>query len=266
MVTPNNSEDVAGYSWDMQNQLPTRKQVKKAGSRIRAYHRGDLPHHDYELALRVVEQYRACFSSPTVNVNNWLRRYARDVGLPVKVSQRLKKVPTIIEKLTARETTLNLLTMHDIGGCRVVLDDLESLRLFEASIKDRRQSQILRVLDYVEIPRISGYRAVHIVLKTQPSGLPVEVQLRTQSMHEWAETSEGFSKDLGRNFKQDGDHPVQEFLAVVADIYFLTDMKKPIPHDLQKRYSETLSEARRSMHVLRAAQGVKQELPLDERI
>lgn len=52
----------------------------------------------------------------------------------------------------------------------------------------------------------------------------------------------------------------------MADIYFLTDMKKPISHDLQKSYSETLSEARRSIYVLRAAQGVQQELPLDERI
>lgn len=53
-----------------------------------------------------------------------IRRIARgqetdSERLPVHVSQRLKRVPTIMNKLLS-EPTLPLSRMHDIGGCRAI--------------------------------------------------------------------------------------------------------------------------------------------------
>jgi len=46
-----------------------------------------------------------------------LRSVVGTEGCTVEVTQRLKRVPTIVDKLR-REPTMQLASMQDIGGCR----------------------------------------------------------------------------------------------------------------------------------------------------
>lgn len=66
-----------------------------------------------------------------------------------------------------------------------------------------------RSSNYVDRPRNSGYRAIHIVVVQD--GRMIEIQLRTQRMHLWAELVESLSGVLGTNYKQDGDSLVQDY-------------------------------------------------------
>lgn len=68
----------------------------------------------------------------------------------------------------------------------------------------------MRVQDYVEAPRSSGYRAIHVMVLE--ANKTIEIQLRTPLMHRWAQLAEAFSELLDQNLKQDGDHLVQKFL------------------------------------------------------
>lgn len=78
----------------------------------------------------------------------------------VEVSQRLKRVPTIVDKLT-REPTLSLALMHHIGGCRAVLSSIDELRRVESRLKNRPP---VGYADYIENLRDSGYRGVHLIV------------------------------------------------------------------------------------------------------
>jgi hypothetical protein len=42
------------------------------------------------------------------------------------VAQRLKRLPTILDKLT-RIPTMSVTTMHDLGGCRVVFETVDEV-------------------------------------------------------------------------------------------------------------------------------------------
>lgn len=225
---------------------PSKSQVKKVAHRLRSFYRDEVDREVYDEAIKVLKAYRACFSRPTVIMNNNLRKHAKTAGVEASVTQRLKKVPTIVEKLVFREQNQSLQTMHDIGGCRVVVATLEDLQRMRDVIEDKRRQQLMYVRDYVESPRTSGYRAVHLVLR-HGSGYPVEVQLRTRSMHDWAETAESFSNLMGLNLKQDGDHPIQLWLAVVSDIYYHRDRGQKVPRQLRREYNRLMEAAKRSI-------------------
>lgn len=202
----------------------TKSQVKKAGRTVRRYHRGEATREDYLAALDVVSAYRASFSYPLTKVNNGLRGFLATLAIDAEVTQRLKRMDTIAEKIGVRETSLSLDTMGDIAGCRVTLkdDSIDDLRRVQAWIDYRWEDSVKHVRDYVESPRSSGYRAVHMLVDRD--GRLVEVQRRTAGMQQWAETMESLSQAMGENFKQDrGDSPAQEFGKVLSLLYQARD-------------------------------------------
>lgn len=207
---------------------PSRSAVRKAGSNVRAHARGELSEEKFEHALQVISSYREQFSNPLVIVNNGLRSFCISLGLPPEVTQRLKKIPTIIDKLS-REPGLDLSRMQDIGGCRVVVQHLDDLRRLEARVRATWGERIIREADYIVSPRESGYRALHIIVRWNDR--PIEIQLRTRVMHDWAVTVESFSSSE-QNYKQDGHHPVQEFLKVFSAVLALEEEGKVPPGEL----------------------------------
>lgn len=198
---------------------PTKSAARRAGSNIRRFIQGECSQAQLDEALATVIAFRAQFADPLVTVQTRLRQIHEDLriqGEPSKqVTQRLKKSTTIVDKLS-RENGLDLSRMQDIGGCRMVVETLAHLRLVENEIRKAWDDELHHVKDYIAAPRSSGYRAVHMIVKE--SGFQIEIQLRTDRMHSWAVLVEAFSGVAGENFKQDGDHLIQNFLRLMSEM------------------------------------------------
>ncbi|WP_249336201.1 RelA/SpoT domain-containing protein [Sinomonas gamaensis] len=199
---------------------PSRKSVRKAGSTVRRFHRGECSQEDLDAANEVLVAYRAQFTRPLVATHGRLVRLRERLGLEAEITQRLKKHSTILDKLR-REPKLDLSLMQDIGGCRAVVGSISVLRDLEQAVVTEWGTDVDRVRDYVKEPRASGYRAIHVVVIE--AATPIEIQLRTEQMHTWAQMVEAFSSALGDNFKQDGSHPVQEYMSCVAELNHIRD-------------------------------------------
>lgn len=133
------------------------------------------------------------------------------------MSQRLKRIPTILDKLR-REPKMALGRMHDVGGCRAVLRDLgEVYRLLDRYQKHPSpQAPIVAVTDYIEKPKPDGYRGVHVIVKYHDRR--IEVQLRTQVQHEWAYTVESVTSRFGLAIKSGGGPaPVRDWFQAVSE-------------------------------------------------
>lgn len=73
-----------------------------------------------------------------------------------------------------------------------------------------------RVDDYVSRPRLSGYRAVHVVVRYDERC--IEIQLRTRSMHEWAVAVERLGGRLGEDLKSGrGPQSVLAWLEAISE-------------------------------------------------
>ncbi len=202
----------SGYSSNVVADCPSPSQVKKAGVILRRTWRGDRELDDkFWTAYDVLVAYRAAYVNALASANMGLRRMVRTEQCQVEVSQRLKRIPTILDKLI-REPTLPLSSMQDIGGVRAVLGSIDEVRRVEARVKKNRA--LLGYADYIVKPRSSGYRAVHLIVEYQ--GRSIEIQLRTRMMHEWAITVERLSGRLGQNLKKDGEHAIQALMSAIS--------------------------------------------------
>ncbi|MEV2248927.1 hypothetical protein [Streptomyces sp. NPDC049970] len=133
-------------------------------------------------------------------------------------TSRVKNTGTILEKLH-RHGGSWLKSMQDLAGMRAVVtgglraqDEVVAAiaKLFEST--DRASKVVDRRLQPSH-----GYRAVHLVVF--PEGMPVEIQVRTEWQHEWADMFEKLADMIGRGIRygeppvhwwDDLDHPPEE--------------------------------------------------------
>ena len=146
-------------------------------------------------AVAIVEAWRGYHAPALSSVGANLRYYVMEQG-PPQVAQRLKRYPTLIDKLL-REPSMRLSQMADVGGVRAVLSSQAAVNAVVRRL--RRNWTVVDLKDYVTEPKSDGYRAVHLIVRRR--GRLIEVQLRTPFQHLWANMVEEDSRRLGADLK-----------------------------------------------------------------
>ena len=133
-------------------------------------------------ALEVIIHWRGAHSRPlnTLQVN--LRRRVGPDGI---VARRLKRLPSIRSKLE-RLSWLKLSRMQDIGGCRAVVSAADDAFNLAADLADSRiRHTLVSYNNYIDEPRRTGYRGIHLVYSyhsdrvDQWQCLNTEIQIRS---------------------------------------------------------------------------------------
>ena len=95
--------------------------------------------YDFDGALDVVNDWRACHGFPLSTFQVNLRQASRKIDSTSLIAQRTKRLASLFHKLD-RFRKMKLTQMQDIGGCRAVLNNVESV----AKLNDfyRNESQI----------------------------------------------------------------------------------------------------------------------------
>ena len=185
-------------------------------------------------ARAVVEAYRSAHAAPLHSAYMGLRSCLITEGLDLDASRRLKRLPTIEDKLR-RLPTMDLSSMQDIGGCRAVLDTQGQVQRVVARFcaNSRRRNQRLdKIKDYVAEPQDSGYRAIHV--HTRYHGRRIEVQLRTRDQDSWAKIVEDLTSKTGIDFKNDdGPDEVHDLLRELSEGLSRREPGEPIAEALR---------------------------------
>lgn len=166
----------------------SKEKVKKAGASLI---KEDVKSVEFQQAIPIFHNWRSAHAFPMQIILDLLRKNAIRIDRNALVVQRLKRIPSIFNKLW-REKGMSLSRMEDIAGCRAVLGNVRnSYRLKEALKNCRTKHTLHRERDYIETPKPSGYRGIHLIYRYKGSkveyhGLSVEVQIRSKIQHSWA--------------------------------------------------------------------------------
>lgn len=135
--------------------------------------------------LEQLQEFRTSFSKPLVNVFNITRELADKVNQSSILAFRLKRIDTIINKLS-REKEMDLSRMGDIGGIRCIFYNEAEVYKAKTLIENTFESGG-KTRDYIkEIHRDIGYKSVHMYVKDPISQKRIEIQLRTRNHHNWS--------------------------------------------------------------------------------
>jgi hypothetical protein len=163
---------------------------------------------EYYAKLNIINNWRASHAYPLLTMRMTLGHYARKVDPAALVAQRIKRLVSIGAKLD-HERRMKLTQMQDIGGCRAVVVSMGALNDLVACYEQSRiKHERATYDDYVNKPRDSGYRGVHLVYryrsdkaKTVYNDLKIEIQLRSQFQHAWATAVETVGTFIGQALK-----------------------------------------------------------------
>jgi hypothetical protein len=191
---------------------------------------------EIDIALEVLNNWRAVHSFPLNTIQMGLRTRARRVYDHALVAQRLKRVPSIVLKLR-RFSSMNLSRMQDIGGCRAILESVSQVRKVRAAYaRSEQQHEFVSEKDYISQPKASGYRGIHLVYRYQSdrnpdyNGRSIEIQLRTRLQHAWATAVETVGTFLQQSLKSsEGSEKWLRFFALTGSAFALTERTQTVP-------------------------------------
>ncbi|GEK47381.1 (p)ppGpp synthetase [Bisbaumannia pacifica] len=166
----------------------SKERVKRAGASLLT---AEVDSDEFQEAVPVFYNWRSSHAFPMQIMLDLLRKNTIKIDKNALVVQRLKRVPSIFQKLV-REKNMSLSRMQDIAGCRAVVADIRKVNKVYNSLKNSRTKNVLhKQNNYIEKPKPSGYRGIHLVYKYNGRkkpfvGMQVELQIRSKVQHSWA--------------------------------------------------------------------------------
>ena len=117
-------------------------------------------------------------------ISNNFEKILSDNGVRAKIVGREKTPFSIWRKMQSKRVSLEQLT--DIIGFRVIVDDVKTCYKVLGIFHSNWSTIPGRFKDFISTPKINNYKSIHTAV-IGPNKERVEIQIRTQQMHEFAE-------------------------------------------------------------------------------
>lgn len=226
----------------------TKRQINDAGNVMRS---GTISSHERSEALKVIDNWRSAHAYP-LHVFYMNLRGKAGSRRDVLVAERLKRLDSIVGKLQ-REEGMQLYRMQDLGGCRMVLPTLDEVYSYSDNFqKSRIRHELKKTNDYIQSPKKSGYRSLHLVYKFKTDTpekeiynqypILIELQFRTHLQHIWATALEtiGFFTNQALKAGQ-GSKDILRFFVVVSSLFAIKEGCPVVPGTVNDE-AELISE------------------------
>ncbi len=138
----------------------------------------------YREVARLLDEKRVEREAYVEQLRQRLEVQLRQQGVMATVQGRPKHIYSIVRKM--RGKSLGFGQVHDIRALRVVVPTVADCYAALSWVHAQLPPVPNEFDDYIAKPKANGYQSLHTVVRNE-QGLPIEVQIRTQAMHDHAE-------------------------------------------------------------------------------
>jgi GTP diphosphokinase / guanosine-3',5'-bis(diphosphate) 3'-diphosphatase len=183
--------------------MPKQKQIDKAKETLEIYapiaHRlgihaikweledlafATLHPRKYQEIKGLVAQQRDDREHYVSEAGEYLTGELRKVGIEAQIAGRAKHFYSIYAKMTKKGKEFN--EIYDLTAMRVIVDSVKDCYGAVGVIHSLWKPLPGRFKDFIAMPKFNMYQSLHTTV-IGPEGRPLEIQIRTQEMHEMAE-------------------------------------------------------------------------------
>ena len=118
------------------------------------------------------------------NISDEFFEILKNKNIEPKIVGREKTPFSIWRKIQKKRTSLEQIT--DIIGFRIILDNIDDCYKALGIFHSKWNCIPGKFKDYISSPKINDYQSIHTAI-IGPNKRPIEIQIRTKSMHEFAE-------------------------------------------------------------------------------
>lgn len=140
--------------------------------------------------------------------------------IPHEIDGRVKSVYSLYKKM---KRVPNIDDIYDLMALRIVVDDVSTCYLVLGELHSMYEPMVDRIKDYIAQPKPNGYQSLHTTVIAH-SGQPVEFQVRTHEMHDYAER--GLAASFHYNEQKLSDAYKKGTIAQLpADLHWIADLQ-----------------------------------------
>ena len=139
----------------------------------------------YRVIERAIKRARGNQKEFLGKIETALNESLKKAGIPGKVESREKHLYSVYRKMRRKKAMLAQVV--DVYGLRILVDSNDTCYRALGAVHATYRPMPGRFKDYIAIPRVNGYQSLHTTL-FGPNGVPIEVQIRTDDMHQVAES------------------------------------------------------------------------------
>ena len=156
----------------------------------------------YKRIAKMLEEKRMARESFVTSSISRLQSELESAGIKAEVFGRPKHIYSIWNKMKGKE--LDFSELYDVRAFRVIVPDVKTCYTVLGVIHNIWTPIPKEFDDYISRPKANGYQSLHTVVMAD-DGRPLEVQIRTQEMHNFAEYGVAahwrYKEEGGSNFK-----------------------------------------------------------------
>lgn len=138
----------------------------------------------YQEIVEGLERQRSEHEEMLERIKKTIGKKLSESGIQNSISVRVKHIYSIYRKMYEQNKSID--EIYDICAVRVIVESVADCYNVLGYVHDLYKPIPGRFKDYISTPKPNGYRSLHTTVIGR-SGVPFEVQIRTEEMHKMAE-------------------------------------------------------------------------------